>query len=214
MRLVTAAVALVLLLLAACTGRGVVVSGNGIRDNTPEQARAHVIGLIGRDLDATLGAQARAEVVIAGLPRWVESGRRQSEGWYWDQASVEVDLVGDAGTLPALDERVAKDVVIRRLRPSVIGDDLLVRVSALEDPARFARLARRPVSRAAPSSTPVAPTQAGTRRYTVQAGDTWADLSTAFYGSTRHWRIIRDANPGSAEGELCPGQELVIPPRP
>lgn len=197
-----------LLLISACGGRGVVLADGRVQDNTAENARGHVASLITNDLDARLGPRARSEVTISGLPRWVPDGRRQSEGWYWDQASVQVDLVGDAGERLELDELAAKEMVIKRLRPSVIGGDLLVRVSALEDPARFARLARRPV---APTAEP---TKGGARRYTVQAGDTWADLSTAFYGSAQHWRVIREANPGGADGDLRLGQELVIPPRP
>ena len=200
-----------LLLISACAGRGVVLADGRVQDNTAENARGHVASLIVNDLDARLGPRARSEVTISGLPRWLPDGRRQSEGWYWDQASVQVDLVGDAGERPELDERAAKEMVIKRLRPSVIGGDLLVRVSALEDSARFARLARRPVARAAATASPA---PAAGRRYTAQAGDTWADLSTAFYGSAQHWRIIRDANPGVADGDLRPGQELVIPPRP
>jgi nucleoid-associated protein YgaU len=45
----------------------------------------------------------------------------------------------------------------------------------------------------------------------VQQGDTWADLSQAFYGSTQHWRHIAEANPGV---ELTPGREIVIPLKP
>ena len=82
-----------ILLLVACTGRGVVLSSDGIRDNTAENARAHVIALITSDLDARLGPSARADVAIAGQPRWRTAGRRHSEGWYWDQAGVQVDLL-------------------------------------------------------------------------------------------------------------------------
>ena len=200
--------ALLLLFLASC-GRGVVVSDGAIHDNTPEYARAHVVALITRDLDARLGPRARADVVLVELPRWVPEGRRQSEGWHWDQASVQVDLVGDAGARPELDERDAKAVVIKRLRPSVLGDGLLVRVSAFEDAKRFARLARPPEPAVAATATPRAP-----RRYTVQAGDTWADLSTAFYGSAQHWRLLRDANASEVGGDVRPGEEIIIPPRP
>jgi len=209
---------LLIVLLTACTGRGVILTGGGVRDNTPENARGQVVALITQDLDAQLGPSARSEVVIGGLPRWVPAGRRLSEGWYWDKASVQVDLVGDGGALPTLDKRAVDTVVAKRLRPAVVGGDLLVRVSTLEDHARFARMAR--AAPAAPATAPQrAPRTAAShpttsRTYTVQAGDTLADLSTAFYGSAQHWRTIRDANPGSADGALRPGQFLVIPPLP
>ena len=195
--------------LSSCSGRGAVISAGAIHDNTPEYARAHVVALITRDLDARLGPRARADVVLVESPRWIPSGRRQSEGWYWDQASVQVDLVGDAGARPELDERDAKAVVIKRLRPSVLGDGLLVRVSALEDAKRFARLARVAEPALVATTPPRAP-----RRYTVQAGDTWADLSTAFYGSAQHWRVIREANPEVRDDGLRAGLDLTIPPQP
>lgn len=204
-----------LLLLVACTGRGVVLSSGGIRDNTAENARAHVVALITSDLDAVLGADARAEVAIAGLPRWLTAGRSHREGWYWDQAGVQVDLVGGHGARPTLPASRVQAIVDRRLRPAVLGDDLLVRVSAVEDPERFARLGGGPTSAPrVPAAADPAAQSATPRRYTVQAGDTLADLSVAFYGTPQHWRIIRDANAGRADGELRAGQELVIPARP
>jgi hypothetical protein len=44
----------------------------------------------------------------------------------------------------------------------------------------------------------------------AQVSPCWADLSMAFYGSSQHWRLIAEANPG----ELAPGREIVIPARP
>jgi hypothetical protein len=53
----------------------------------------------------------------------------------------------------------------------------------------------------------------GSRIYTAQPGDSWADLSTAFYGSPDHWRRIKDANPALTEG-LVAGATVTIPPKP
>lgn len=212
-----------ILLLVACTGRGVVLSSDGIRDNTAENARAHVIALITSDLDARLGPSARADVAIAGQPRWRTAGRRHSEGWYWDQAGVQVDLVGDAGARPTLEPAEVEAIVERRLRPAVLDDDLQVRVSVSEDRERFVRLggmpavpatAPRGASEPAPATAPGPAVRTTTaRHYTVQPGDTWADLSTAFYGTPQHWRLIAAANP-EVDGALNPGQSIVIPPRP
>jgi len=203
-----------LLMLAACTGRGVAIGGDGIRDNTPEYARAYVAGNIARDLDGQLSPHARAEVVIAELPQWRSAARGRSEGWYWDQATVQIDLVGDAGALPVLSKSAAQTVVTKRLRPSLTAGDasLLLRVSALEDGRRFARLART-----APLATPPTPGPAATvatrgpRRYRVQRGDTLAEISTVFYGSPEHWRRIVDANPSLDPAQLRAGDELTIP---
>ena len=54
----------------------------------------------------------------------------------------------------------------------------------------------------------------GELRYTVQAGDSLAELSVAFYGTPDHWRRIADANPGTAGGLLKPGTVIVIPAKP
>jgi hypothetical protein len=54
----------------------------------------------------------------------------------------------------------------------------------------------------------------GELRYTVQAGDSLAELSVAFYGTPDHWRRIADANPGTAGGQLRPGTVIVIPAKP
>lgn len=49
--------------------------------------------------------------------------------------------------------------------------------------------------------------------YTIQAGDTVADISTAFYGSPEHWRSIMRANPGLDAANLAVGTTIVIPER-
>ena len=54
----------------------------------------------------------------------------------------------------------------------------------------------------------------GEHRYTVQAGDSLAELSVAFYGTPDHWRRIADANPGTAGGLLKVGSVIVIPAKP
>ena len=54
----------------------------------------------------------------------------------------------------------------------------------------------------------------GSQHYTSVAGDTWAGISTAFYGTTQHWRLIADANPGVDAAPLPAGSALVIPPKP
>jgi nucleoid-associated protein YgaU len=52
------------------------------------------------------------------------------------------------------------------------------------------------------------------RQYAVQAGDTLADISMAFYGTTQHWRVIVNANPGIDPATMAVGTILKIPPKP
>jgi LysM repeat protein len=205
---------LLLLALAGCGGRGVVLSGAGARDNTPSNARAHVSGLIARDLDARLGRQGRAEVTLAELPEWTPEGGRRSEGWHWKRATVQIDLVG-AAEPPALDPDAVRAVLDARLRPAVIGGNrnLLVRISALADADRYAALAAAD-HRVAPRSTAGPAPELSERRYTVQRGDTLAEISAAFYGTPQHWRAILAANPGLDAGALRGGESLRIPALP
>ncbi len=71
----------------------------------------------------------------------------------------------------------------------------------------------------APPRTPPAPTQttaprpAGTRRHTVQAGDTLSKLAQQYYGNRAKWRDIYAANRNvmKSETDLKIGQELKIP---
>ena len=54
----------------------------------------------------------------------------------------------------------------------------------------------------------------GERIYTIQPGDSLADISLAFYGTPDHWRRIADANPGTSAGVLKAGTAIVIPAKP
>jgi nucleoid-associated protein YgaU len=54
----------------------------------------------------------------------------------------------------------------------------------------------------------------GAQKYTTVAGDTFAAISTAFYGTSQHWRVIADANPGIDGAGLTPGTVLIIPAKP
>jgi nucleoid-associated protein YgaU len=66
----------------------------------------------------------------------------------------------------------------------------------------------------APASAPVTATAAVSatpRTYTVQPGDTLADISTLFYGAPEHWRRITTANPAVDPARLSPGTVLSIP---
>lgn len=55
-----------------------------------------------------------------------------------------------------------------------------------------------------------------TRTYTVKKGDTLQEISQKYYGTTRQWRKIYDANRGKIKGgpdKIVPGMKLTIPPK-
>jgi len=62
-----------------------------------------------------------------------------------------------------------------------------------------------------PAVVTPAPTDAGPKTYTVASGDTLADISMHFYGSTKHVKDILKANPGVVPEDLKIGQKLIIP---
>ena len=53
----------------------------------------------------------------------------------------------------------------------------------------------------------------GSQNYTVERGDTLGSISKHFYGTTKDYMRIFNANRGTIENEnlLRPGQELTIP---
>ncbi len=61
-------------------------------------------------------------------------------------------------------------------------------------------------------STPTRPTAPG--EYVVQEGDTLTSISQQFYGSTRFYTLIMNANGIDYPEALRPGQKLVIPAKP
>jgi hypothetical protein len=205
---------LVLLALLCFTGCGRWVPGYIITEdgeslsNTDENMRATTIATIRRQLDAQLGGHWRTEVVIAELPVYESDDRNLSTGWMWPKATVAITLVGDGTVAPPLDEAAITTAVRDYLwskveRPQRNLDVTTVRVV---DVARFAPAPDPGTTTVGKDASPAT----GPRRYTAQHGDTWADLSMAFYGSSQHWRLIAEDNPG----ELAPGREVVIPARP
>src|SRR5690606_10632350 len=58
---------------------------------------------------------------------------------------------------------------------------------------------------------PVAPPPASVERtHTVAKGDTLGEISKQYYGTTKHWKKIRDINQCDENG-LAVGQKLTIP---
>lgn len=81
-----------------------------------------------------------------------------------------------------------------------------------ESGSRAPRRTARPAPRN--SYAPAAPRSGQT--YTVRKGDTLQKISQRFYGTTRQWRKIYEANRGTLKHgpeKIMPGMKLRIPPR-
>ncbi|MCE7973575.1 MAG: LysM peptidoglycan-binding domain-containing protein [Leptolyngbya sp. PLA1] len=80
---------------------------------------------------------------------------------------------------------------------------------------RVIRVPRDPENIQGIPTVPEAPAPAG-RTYVVKAGDSLSKISKAMYGTTRHARLIFEANRDQLKDEdsISLGQTLVIPPQP
>lgn len=65
-------------------------------------------------------------------------------------------------------------------------------------------------------SKPVQEKAVATSTYTVARGDSLSKISRKIYGSSKHWRMIFEANRDQIDNPdlIHPGQELRIPPPP
>jgi len=73
----------------------------------------------------------------------------------------------------------------------------------------------KPGTATPPKPTPPAPKAAGAPcDYVIQQGDTLSAISRHFYGTTRYWRRILEANPGLNERRLRIGRRIRIPSAP
>ena len=62
-----------------------------------------------------------------------------------------------------------------------------------------------------PSTDPSAAPTAGSKTHTVSKGETLGDISKHYYGTSKNWKKIVDANAGTSPENLKVGQKLVIP---
>lgn len=219
------ALSLIVIALCGLTGcgrfaPGFIIGENGeMIANNDENQRAQAVKTIRTQLDAQLGGHWRTEAAITELPVYQPDDRSRDSDWRWDKATVTVTLVGD-GTAPLpFKAEELRNVVHEYLSPKVdhAKRNLVVTLTPVTDAARFTALGSAPATSAgtplvanpAPAASP-----ASERRYAIQPGDTFADLSTAFYGSPEHWRRIANANPGLADAPLKSGTVIIIPPKP
>lgn len=218
----------VLFVLTACDdGRwapGYLITDEGeTLSNTAENKRALAIHTIVKQLDQDVGAHWRTDVSIAELPRYERGADDdRSSAWMWPVATVAITMVGDGAAEPRITEAQVTKAVSDYLYHQVDRPQKNLHVTATRviDAERFAAKPVKPTNASSaptaekPAETvvkPVVPASSAARRYVVQAGDTWADLSQAFYGSAQHWRHLADANQNA---ELTTGREIVIPPKP
>ncbi|HEX3134321.1 MAG TPA: LysM domain-containing protein, partial [Planctomycetota bacterium] len=209
--------ALLLLPMTAC-GRfapGYITTSDGqVLPMTDENVRATTISTIVSQLDAQLGGHWRVEAAIAELPVYDASDRSTTKDWLWPVATTTITLIGDGQGEPALNEAQVTAAVVDYLNDKVEKPkkNLHVTTTRVVDAQRFAAKAAAPAADQGKFvEKPATAAPSANRRYVVQAGDTWADLSQAFYGSPQHWRHLADAN---QNGELTAGREIVIPPKP
>ncbi|TVR44186.1 MAG: LysM peptidoglycan-binding domain-containing protein [Planctomycetota bacterium] len=190
MRMVLAAL---ILCLAACgDGRfAYVVDADGeLRQQTPEVMREQDERRLAALLSRRLEGLSEVVVDIVGLP---QAQRDEASGvleWRYAQSLAQVVLVttlSDEALLAeaqSLSERFLRD---RRLN--------------------FSATYAAEVSRREPGERPPG------QDYTIQHGDTLARISSVFYGSADHWRLIERANPGLDPANLKVGSVIRIPDR-
>lgn len=222
-----------LLLVSACTegGReqhGFLITGEGrFIPNTDANHRQEVERVITASLDRALAPDWRSRATIVEMPEY-----RESSGfgeWAWSRATVQVALqgYGRSATPPESPEAV-QEAVLKYMRPKVDRPERNLVVTVNVDPTGAVPLTAsasaapviddRPAPAAAAAESPpvpVPPAEApGWSDYRIQAGDTLAGISSVFYGSPQHWRLIVAANPGLSPSALKVGQVLRIPPAP
>jgi hypothetical protein len=181
--------------------RGIVITGEGkFGANTARTQREILAERLKVAIEDDLGPGWRIGVRVDELPVWIESRSSEDGDWRWERITMAIEIAPTAGG--ALPEA-------KRAELEAGARDYLMGKLVKREPGRLALTVTVPAV-SAPAQPPVAHNP-GERSYVVQAGDTLADISTAFYGSPQHWRAIAAANPGAADGGLQPGVRLVIP---
>ena len=184
-----------ILLLASCGGdpsNGLLRTHDGrMVSETAEVAHDELAYQLGQRATDAMGGGWVAKAAITEQP---QLNAVHADEWGWRTMSVALTLIPPAGAAadPALSakaEAAVRDAAIYRVRAQA---DITVATSVLA------------------AGTP-AP---GSSSYTTVAGDTFAGISTAFYGTPQHWHLIADANPRIDAADLKAGTVLVIPPKP
>lgn len=183
-------------LLNGCLGGGdapgMIVTRDGrMTAETAEVSRDELTYRLGLRAADAAGKGWNAKVAIRELPKLNET---KADEWGWSTMTIILDLFPPAGS--------AADPAALARAESAIRDAAIYRVRRQTDIHFTSTLAT------AGAVTP------GTVSYTTVAGDTFAGISTAFYGTPQHWRRIADANPQVDAAQMTPGTVLSIPPKP
>jgi LysM repeat protein len=187
--------------------RGIVITGDGkVGSNSARNQHQSAQDVLRIAIEEDLGKGWGVKVTIDEAPVWVEErsmhpGGWGSDGaWRWDRITATVELAPPAGQQVSDAKRADLEEGARK--------HLLTKLRK-KDPALVA-YSLKVVEPTAVVAAPVVPQAVGQRPYVVQPGDTLADISTAFYGSPQHWRLIAQANPGGTQA----GQTIIIPAQP
>lgn len=207
-RLALFVLSIMVLAITGCgdeANRGIVITGDGkVGANNARNQHESAQDVLRIAIEEDLGAGWGVTVVIDEAPVWIEepnmhAGGWGSEGtWRWEKMTATVKLVPPAGQQLSEAKRADLEAGSRK--------HLLTKLRK-KDPALLAFTLKVVEPAAAAVAAPVVPLAAGQRSYLVQPGDTLADISTAFYGSPQHWRLIAQANPSGTQA----GQTIVIP---
>lgn len=212
-RLALLVLSILVLAITGCgdeANRGIVITGDGkVGANNARNQHESAQDVLRIAIEEDLGPGWGVTVVIDEAPVWIEepnmhAGGWGSEGtWRWEKMTATVELAPPAGQQLSEAKRADLEAGSRK--------HLLTKLRK-KDPALLAFTLKTvaPAAAAAVAAAPVVPLATGQRSYLVQPGDTLADISTAFYGSPQHWRLIAQANPGGTQA----GQTIVIPAQP
>ena len=177
-----------LLALAGCTreGEGVVLLNGRLVAHTPQAEATLVSERLARLAEKITGKPAL--VTLSPAPVWE---RYAADRYSWETVTVTIRL--PAGTYDH-----------RRLT-EVVRDDLNLQVPRAE---AVQVVLGEPLAAGTTTAASVGPITT----YTIQPGDTLAQITALHYGSTGPWKRIVDANPGLDSAKLVPGATITIPP--
>jgi hypothetical protein len=198
-----------LLMLGSSCGRwvpGYIITEEGeVLSNNDTNMRSTTIDHMRSQLDLQLGEFWRTNIVIDELPVYQTNERTLDTGWIWKKATITITVIGNGKG----ETKITKDDITKGVRDYMYhkverpNHNLVVTTTSVIDAELFA-------SKITPTKINSSTTNEA-QRYTTQSGDTYADLSFAFYGTTAHWRVIASANKSA---ELKAGMEIIIPPKP
>ena len=200
-------VSVALLTIAGCgdsaLSRGIVITGDGkVGANNARNQRENAQDILRTAIEDDLGNGWKVSVAITELPEWMEDRRGEDGSWRWQKITAVAEIIPPAGQQLSEAKLADLDAGSRKFLQQKLA---LVK----SDPSLVA-FSIKIGTAAVPPAPPIAQAAPGQRSYLVQPGDTLADISTAFYGSPQHWRLIVQANPAGTQA----GQTIVIPAQP